>query len=136
MFVPGRWGTDRERRRAAGIPAGLERKTKPQLAEDQPEHLPKAGLPARWAAFDEAYGRSSALRRGCEAAGLAYVALIPRDFLITVPSGTVIRAEAAVTDAVFANWPGFDEADPARRQPDQARLAAEVPDPASAHVCA
>lgn len=101
VFVPGRWDKDRERRRAAGIPAGLERKTKPQLAEDQLERLLKAGLPARWAAFDEVYGRSSALRRGCEAACLAYVAIIPRDFRITVPSGTVIRAEAAVTDAVF-----------------------------------
>ena len=101
VFMPGRWETDRARRRAAGIPAGLERKTKPQLAEDQLERLLKAGLPARWAAFDEVYGRSSALRRGCEAAGLAYVAVIPRDFRITVPSGAVIKAEAAVKDAVF-----------------------------------
>ena len=101
VFVPGRWETDLARRRAAGIPDGLDRKTKPQLAEDQLERLLKAGLPARWAAFDEVYGRNSALRRGCEAAGLAYVAVIPRDFRITLPSGAVIRAEAAVQDAVF-----------------------------------
>ena len=80
VFMPGRWDTDLARRRAAGIPGGLERKTKPQLAEDQLERLLKAGLPARWAAFDEVYGRSSALRGACEAAGLAYVAVIPRDF--------------------------------------------------------
>jgi SRSO17 transposase len=101
MFMPRRWEKDLARRRAAGIPAGLGRKTKPQLAEDQLERLLKAGLPARWAAFDEVYGRSSALRRGCEAAGLAYVAVIPRDFRITVPSGTVIKAEDALKDAVF-----------------------------------
>jgi SRSO17 transposase len=101
VFLPGRWETDLTRRRAAGIPDGLRRKTKPQLAEDQLERLLKAGLPARWAAFDEVYGRSSALRRACEAAGLAYVAVIPRDFRITLPSGAVIRAEAAMQDAVF-----------------------------------
>jgi SRSO17 transposase len=101
VFLPGRWDKDLARRRAAGIPAGLRHKTKPQLAEDQLERLLKAGLPARWAAFDEVYGRSSALRRACEAADLADVAVIPRDFRITLPSGAVIRAEAAVQDAVF-----------------------------------
>jgi SRSO17 transposase len=101
VFMPGRWEADLPRRRAAGIPAGLDRKTKPQLAEDQLERLLKAGLPARWAAFDEVYGRSSALRGGCEAAGLAYVAVIPRDFRITLPSGAVITAGGAVSDAVF-----------------------------------
>jgi len=101
VFMPGRWDKDLPRRRAAGIPRGLERRTKPQLAEDQLERLLKAGLPARWAAFDEVYGRSSALRGACEAAGLPYVAVIPRDFRITLPSGAVIKAEGAVKDAVF-----------------------------------
>ncbi len=101
VFMPGRWDTDLARRRAAGIPRGLDRKTKPQLAEDQLERLLKAGLPARWAAFDEVYGRSSALRGACEAAGLPYVAVIPRDFRITLPSGAVIKAEDAAGDAVF-----------------------------------
>ena len=101
VFMPGRWDTDLARRRAAGIPRGLDRKTKPQLAEDQLERLLKAGLPARWAAFDEVYGRSGALRGACEAAGLPYVAVIPRDFRITLPSGAVIKAADAVKDAVF-----------------------------------
>ena len=101
VFMPRRWEADLPRCRAAGIPRGLDRKTKPQLAEDQLERLLKAGLPARWAAFDEVYGRSSALRGACEAAGLAYVAVIPRDFRITLPSGAVIKAADAVKDAVF-----------------------------------
>jgi SRSO17 transposase len=101
VFMPGRWDKDLARRRAAGIPRGLDRKTKPQLAEDQLERLLKAGLPARWAAFDEVYGRSSALRGACEAAGLPYVAVIPRDFRITLPSGAVTGAADAARDAVF-----------------------------------
>jgi SRSO17 transposase len=101
VFMPGRWDTDLARRRAAGVPGGLRRKTKPQLAIGQLERLRSAGLPARWAAFDEVYGRSSALRGACEAAGLPYVAVIPRDFRVTLPSGAVIKAEGAVRDAVF-----------------------------------
>ena len=98
VFMPGRWDKDLARRRAAGIPRGLDRKTKPQLAIGQLERLLKAGLPARWAAFDEVYGRSSALRGACEAAGLPYAAVIPRDFRITLPSGAVIKAEDAARD--------------------------------------
>ena len=96
-----RWDKDLARRRAAGIPRGVDRKTRPQLAKDQLERLLKAGLRARWAAFNEVYGRSSALRGACEAAGLPYAAVIPRDFRITLPSGAVIKAEGAVRDAVF-----------------------------------
>ena len=101
VFMPGRWDKDLARRRAAGIPCRLEHTTKPQLAIGQLERLLTAGLPARWAAFDEVYGRSSALRGACEAAGLPYVAVIPRDFRITLPSGAVIKAEDAARDAIF-----------------------------------
>jgi SRSO17 transposase len=101
VFMPQRWEKDWRRRRAARIPGKLERKTKPQLAIAQLERLLDAGLPAKWAAYDEVYGRSGELRRFCQSRGLAYVAVIPRDFRITVPSGAVIKAEDAVTDAVF-----------------------------------
>ena len=60
-----------------------------------------AGLPARWAAFDEVYGRSGKLRQACEDAGLAYVAIIPCDFPVTTAAGAVIRADEAARDAVF-----------------------------------
>jgi SRSO17 transposase len=101
VFMPQRWEKDRPRRRAAGIPGKLERKTKPQLAIAQIGRLLAAGLPAKWAAYDEVYGRSSELRRFCQSSGLAYVAVIPRDFRLTLPSGAVIRADEAVRDAVF-----------------------------------
>ena len=101
VFMPGRWEKDWPRRQAAAIPDKLERKTKPQLAIAQLERLMDAGLPAKWAAFDEVYGRSGELRRFCESRGLPYVAVIPRDFRITLPSGAVTRAGDAVRDAVF-----------------------------------
>jgi len=101
VFMPERWATDWPRRRAAGIPGKLERKTKPQLAIAQLERLLGTGLPAKWAAYDEVYGRSGELRRFCESRNLAYVAVIPRDFRLTLPSGTVVRADQAASDAVF-----------------------------------
>src|SRR5262245_61773506 len=101
IYMPDRWARDPERRRAAGIPEALAMATKPDLAIGQVRRLIAAGLPARWAAFDEVYTRSGMLREACEKAGLAYVGILPCDFLITLPSGAVIRADQAVKDAVF-----------------------------------
>jgi hypothetical protein len=101
VYVPDRWARDLPRRRAAGIPNALEFATKPQLAMAQLGRLTAAGLPARWAAFDEVYGRSEELRKKAARAGLAYVAIIPCDYQVTMPSGAAIRADQAVKDAVF-----------------------------------
>ena len=101
VYMPDRWAGDLARRRDAGIPGDLVFATKPQLAMDQLERLLTAGLPARWAAFDEVYGRSEKLRKQAAKAGLAYVAIIPCDYQVTLPSGTVIRADQAVKDAAF-----------------------------------
>ena len=101
VYMPERWARDLPRRRAAGIPDDLEFATKPQLAMNQLDRLTAAGLPARWAAFDEVYGRSEELRKKAARAGLAYVAIIPCDYQVTMPSGTAIRADQAVRDAVF-----------------------------------
>ena len=101
VYMPDRWARDLPRRRAAGIPDDLEFATKPQLAMKQLARLAAAGLPARWAAFDEVYGRSEELRKKAAKAGLAYVAIIPCDYQVTMPSGAAIRADQAVGDAVF-----------------------------------
>jgi SRSO17 transposase len=101
VYLPKRWAQDPPRRRAAGIPDDLSFSTKPQLAMNQLDRLVAAGLPAGWAAFDEVYGRSEALRTKTAKAGLAYVAIIPCDYQVTVASGTTIRADRAVAEAVF-----------------------------------
>jgi SRSO17 transposase len=101
VYMPARWAGDLARRRAAGIPDELEFATKPQLAMRQLDRLIAAGLLVRWVAFDEVYGRSEALRKKAAAAGLAYAAIIPCDYLVTTPAGTTTRADAAVANAVF-----------------------------------
>jgi SRSO17 transposase len=101
VYLPQRWARDVPRRRAAGIPDDLAFATKSQLAMNQLDRLTAAELPARWVAFDEVYGRSEALRKKAARAGLAYVAIIPCDYQLTLPSGTTIRADQAVEHAVF-----------------------------------
>jgi hypothetical protein len=101
VYMPQRWAGDAARRKAAGIPEESEFATKPQLAVNQLKRLVTAGLPIRWVAFDEVYGRSEELRRAVARAHLAYVAIVPCDYQVTLPSGRVIRADDAVRDAVF-----------------------------------
>jgi SRSO17 transposase len=101
VYMPDRWARDMPRRRAAGIPGDLEFATKPQLAMRQLGRLTTAGLPVKWVAFDEVYGRSEELRKKAAKAGLSYVAIIPCDYQVTLPSGAVIRADEAVKDAIF-----------------------------------
>jgi hypothetical protein len=101
VYMPDRWATDMPRRRAAGIPGDLEFATKPQLAMRQLGRLAAAGLPVKWVAFDEVYGRSEELRKKAAKAGLSYAAIIPCDYRVPLPSGAVIRADEAVADAVF-----------------------------------
>jgi SRSO17 transposase len=101
VYMPERWAGDLPRRQAAGIPGDLQFATKPELAIGQLRRLTAASLPARWAAADEVYGRSGAFRQACEDAGLAYVVIIPCDYQVTTPAGTVIRADEAPANAVF-----------------------------------
>ena len=101
VYMPERWAGDMPRRRAAGIPDDLGFATKPELAIGQLGRLTAAGLPVRWAAFDEVYGRSGKLRHACRQAGLAYVAILPCDYQVTTAAGTVLQARDAVADAVF-----------------------------------
>lgn len=101
VYMPERWARDFPRRRVAGIPDDLEFSTKPQLAMNQLDRLVAAELRAGWVAFDEVYGRSEALRKKTARAGLAYVGIIPCDYQVRLPSGTTIRADQAVGEAVF-----------------------------------
>jgi hypothetical protein len=126
VYMPDRTALDYRRRRRAAIPDELAFRTKPQLAMAQLGRLAAAGLPARWAAFDEVYGRSQALRKAAAKAGLAYVAIIPRSYHLTLASGRVIRADQALPDAVFERrCCGYGSKGP--RYGDRAMAATAVP---------
>ena len=101
VYMPKGWAADPARRRMAGIPETLAFATKPDLAIAQVKRLMAAGLRVTWAAADEVYGRCGEFREALRALSLAYVVIIPCDYRITLASGTVIRADEAVRDAVF-----------------------------------
>ena len=101
VYMPDRWARDMPRRRAAEIPGDLDFAARLQLAIRQLGRLTAAGLPVKWVAFDEVYGRSEELRTKAPKAGLSYVAIISCDDQVPLPSGAVIRADQAVADAVF-----------------------------------
>src|SRR5712691_5808796 len=63
VYMPKRWADDKERRDAAGIPDDLMFATKPGRAAGQLTRLIAAGLPLKWVAADEEYGRSGDLSR-------------------------------------------------------------------------
>jgi SRSO17 transposase len=101
VYMPDCWAGDMKRRKKAGIPGKLTFATKPDLAIGQVKRLIAGGLRVTWAAADEVYGRSARFRETLRALSLAYVVIIPCDYRITLASGTVIRADEAVGDAVF-----------------------------------
>lgn len=73
LFVPQGWVADPQRCRAAGLPASLAHRTKPQLGLELLERALDADVPAAWVVADEVYGSDGKLRRALEARGQAYV---------------------------------------------------------------
>jgi hypothetical protein len=139
-YMPDCWARDPQRREKAGIPRGLAFATKPELAITQVKRLVEDGLPVRWAAADEVYGRSGDFRAALRALGLSYVVIIPCDYQVAFAVNKVTRAEQAVSEAVFerrsagngtkgpryADWALAGTADPAefllvRRLPERGK---------------
>jgi SRSO17 transposase len=73
VYLPRSWTDDLARCAAAGIPAGAQFVTKPELALDMIAGAVAAGVPAAWVASDEVYGDNGAFRAGVAKLGLGYV---------------------------------------------------------------
>jgi SRSO17 transposase len=77
LYLPRAWTEDRARCTEAGIDAGVEFRTKPELAAMMLARALEAGVPAGWVAGDEVYGQNAALRLALEERGLPYVLGVP-----------------------------------------------------------
>jgi SRSO17 transposase len=62
LYLPKEWATNAERRRDAGVPSGVEFRTKPQLAQRMLARALDAGVPCAWVTGDEVYGGDRRLR--------------------------------------------------------------------------
>ena len=101
VYMPERWARDLPRRRAAGIPEDLEFATKPQLAMRQLDRLTAAGLPASWSRSTRSMAAASSSARRPRRPGWHMWPSSRATDQVTLPSGTAIRADQAVKEAVF-----------------------------------
>jgi SRSO17 transposase len=125
LYLPADWAADPERRAAGGVPAGVEFRTKPELAWDMVGRARAAGLPFRWVLGDTVYGQDPGLR--ARLASLAPAA----HYLLAVPATTPVwtrpaRPAGQSGDRVRLAWEGRTAADLAAALPADAwrRLSA------------
>ncbi len=62
LYLPKEWVQDIERLRGAGVPEGMEFRTKPEIARRMLQRALDAGVPAEWVLADEVYGADYKLR--------------------------------------------------------------------------
>jgi SRSO17 transposase len=105
LYVPRSWTDDSDRCAAAGIPAGVEFATKPQLALDMVGDALDAGVPAGWVAADEVYGNDSTFRTGVQVRGLGYVLAVSCDHRVPIDGGKVrVRADILAAGLPAGSW--------------------------------
>jgi SRSO17 transposase len=73
LFLPEAWTKDRLRCQAAGVPAGVIFRTKPELAAEMVEQAVRSGMPCRWVTGDALYGQSFTFLRTVRELGKWYV---------------------------------------------------------------
>ncbi|MEU6512393.1 IS701 family transposase [Streptomyces sp. NPDC046942] len=84
------WGSDPERRRAAGIPETVQFATKPRLAGGMIAAALDAGLTASWVTGDEAYGQDPHLRASLEETGIGYVLAVACSTRVRINQGRAL----------------------------------------------
>jgi DDE superfamily endonuclease len=111
LYIPekswftGRKETGTARRRTAGIPLGTRFATKTEIARKLFRSLRQNRVRFNFAAGDEVYGRSDALRGDHEKNREAYVYFVPRDFRVQVPG----KGKMKVDDLLEHVEPEFEE---------------------------
>src|SRR5436190_18473801 len=78
LYLPREWAEDPARRTEAGVPAAVEFRTKPQLAQAMLDRALDAGVPAAWVTGDEVYGGDRRLRLWLEAQDRPHVLAVKR----------------------------------------------------------
>jgi len=73
LFLPEEWVGDHERRKEAGVPAGVIFRTKPALALEMVGNAIAEGVPFRWVGGDSIYGNSPTFVQGVRQFGKLYV---------------------------------------------------------------
>ncbi|MET8537899.1 IS701 family transposase [Streptomyces sp. NPDC005065] len=92
LYVQKHWAKDPERCERAGLGQDFTFRTKTAIALEQAKRVVAAGVTVDWAAGDEVYGRSTALRHYFEQNGIGYVFAVGVNFRVPTDAGP-IRAD-------------------------------------------
>lgn len=128
LYVPKSWADDSARCAAAGIPAGVGLRTKPELAQAMLQRVFDAGVPFGWVTADEAYGQVKYLRVWLEERDVAYVLATRRnDDVITTSWGSA-RVDQLIVELPAKAWSRISAGAGAHgpREYDWARLPVRV----------
>ncbi len=79
LYLPEKWVDDPERRRKAGIPAGVTFKRKWQIGLEMIDHAKSWGIPVTVVVADAGYGVTTDFRAGLRERGLRYVVGVTGD---------------------------------------------------------
>lgn len=93
LFLPEEWANDRDRRAAAGVPADIIFRTKPELALALAAGAVAEGIPFRWIGGDGVYGDSPTFVQGVRALDKWYVLDTSADAYVWLQEPQVIPAE-------------------------------------------
>jgi len=93
LFLPEEWARDRDRRDAAGVPAGVIFRTKPELALEMVAQAITEGVPFRWVGGDSVYGDSPTFVQGVRQLGKWYVLDTSADARVWTTEPQVIPPE-------------------------------------------
>ncbi len=94
VYLPKSWTDDRQRCEQAAIPDTIEFATRSELADAMVTAAIEAGVPARWAAADKAYGNNTKLRARLRELRLGYVMAVSCDHLVPSEKAFARRQEA------------------------------------------
>jgi SRSO17 transposase len=117
LYLPRSWAEDRARCAEAGVPGEVGFATKPELARQMLGRALDAGVPARWATADEAYGQDHKFRVFCEQRRLGYVVAVPCSQSLGSGIGygnTGSRADALAAAAPAQAWKRLSAGDGAK----------------------
>jgi SRSO17 transposase len=117
LYLPRSWTGDRARCAGAGIPGEVGFATKPELARQLLGRALDAGVPARWATADEAYGQDHKFRVFCEQRRLSYVVAVPCSQSVGSGTGygnTGSRADILAAAAPAQAWKRLSAGDGAK----------------------
>jgi SRSO17 transposase len=104
LYLPEPWIADRDRCRAAGVPAETEFVTKPRQAMEMLDRAFDAGVPFGWVTADEAYGQVKYLRVWLEERDAAYVVSTKVNDLLITTDGRESRADTLIAELPARAW--------------------------------